>query len=179
MAIDNRVEQIFERIWNDPELRWQLAQVLFGRELLPLSDQVGQVVDVMRQLAETVQQGFRISGERLALLEEQLLQLNRVVSDLAEQQRVTATHIVALTERSEAVEAQLERVAAPQQATPAQIAALTARMEQVDAIIAQLAEQQRATNAQIAQLAARVDRLSVKSSNGLSNSGRRLPKSPN
>ncbi len=70
VAIDNRVAQVFERIRNDSELRRQLAQLLFGRESLQLSDQVGYVVDVMRQLAETVQQGFRISGELLALLEE-------------------------------------------------------------------------------------------------------------
>jgi len=145
MAIDHLLEQLLDRIRHDPDLRRQLAQLLFGRELAQLADQLAQLASLVRSLAESTQQGFQLLAERSSLVERELATLRRVVGELAEQQRATTAQIAALTERMERVEQQ-------QTATTEQIRQLTERMERVE-------QQQAATTAQIQLLAAQVSEL--------------------
>ena len=159
MAIDHLLEQLLDRIRHDPDLRRQLAQLLFGRELAQLADQLAQLASLVRSLAESTQQGFQLLAERSSLVERELATLRRVVGELAEQQRATTAQIAALTERMERVEGQIaaltermERVEQQQTATTEQIRQLTERMERVE-------QQQAATTAQIQLLAAQVSEL--------------------
>jgi uncharacterized protein (UPF0335 family) len=145
MAIDHLLEQLLDRIRHDPDLRRQLAQLLFGRELAQLADQLAQLASLVRSLAESTQQGFQLLAERSSLVERELATLRRVVGELAEQQRATTAQIAALTERMERAEQQ-------QTATTEQIRQLTERMERVE-------QQQAATTAQIQLLAAQVSEL--------------------
>lgn len=145
MAIDNVVEQLLERIRQDPELRRQLAQLVFGPELVQFAEQIGQLTTLLGRLAETVQDGFRVIGERFALVDARLADLSRIVEELAAQQRETTNLLHALTERMDRVEQQ-------QAATTEQIRLLTERMERVE-------QQQAATTAQIQALTQRVAEL--------------------
>ena len=145
MAIDNVVEQLLERIRQDPELRRQLAQLVFGPELVQFAEQIGQLTTLLGRLAETVQDGFRVIGERFALVDTRLAELIRIVEELAAQQRETTNLLHALTERMDRVEQQ-------QAATTEQIRLLTERMERVE-------QQQAATTAQIQALTQRVAEL--------------------
>ena len=142
MAIDNVVEQLLERIRQDPELRRQLAQLVFGPELVQFAEQIGQLTTLLGRLAETVQDGFRVIGERFALVDTRLAELIRIVEELAAQQRETTNLLHALTERMDRVEQQ-------QAATTEQIRLLTERMERVE-------QQQAATTAQIQALTQRI-----------------------
>jgi len=142
MAIDNVVEQLLERIRQDPELRRQLAQLVFGPELVQFAEQIGQLTTLLGRLAETVQDGFRVIGERFALVDTRLAELIRIVEELAAQQRETTNLLHALTERMDRVEQQ-------QAATTEQIRLLTERMERVE-------QQQAATIAQIQALTQRI-----------------------
>jgi hypothetical protein len=47
MAIDHLLEQLLDRIRHDPDLRRQLAQLLFGRELAQLADQLAQLASLV------------------------------------------------------------------------------------------------------------------------------------
>jgi tRNA C32,U32 (ribose-2'-O)-methylase TrmJ len=84
MAIDHLLEQLLDRIRHDPDLRRQLAQLLFGRELAQLADQLAQLASLVRSLAESTQQGFQLLAERSSLVERELATLRRVVGELAE-----------------------------------------------------------------------------------------------
>jgi prophage DNA circulation protein len=154
MAIDHLLEQLLDRIRHDPDLRRQLAQLLFGRELAQLADQLAQLASLVRSLAESTQQGFQLLAERSSLVERELATLRRVVGELAEQQRATTAQIAALTERMERVGAATTATTEQQQqtATTEQIRQLTERMERVE-------QQQAATTAQIQLLAAQVSEL--------------------
>jgi chromosome segregation ATPase len=112
MAIDHLLEQLLDRIRHDPDLRRQLAQLLFGRELAQLADQLAQLASLVRSLAESTQQGFQLLAERSSLVERELATLRRVVGELAEQQRATTAQIAALTERMERVEGQIAQMTA-------------------------------------------------------------------
>ena len=124
MAIDHLLEQLLDRLRHDPDLRRQLAQLLFGRELTQLADQLAELASLVRSLAESTQQGFQLLAERLTLVERELATLRRVVGDLAEQQRATTAQIAALTDRMERVEEQ-------QAATTAQIQLLAAQVSEL------------------------------------------------
>ena len=112
MAIDHLLEQLLDRIRHDPDLRRQLAQLLFGRELAQLADQLAQLASLVRSLAESTQQGFQLLAERSSLVERELATLRRVVGELAEQQRATTAQITSLTERMERVEGQIAQMTA-------------------------------------------------------------------
>ncbi|MCX7622342.1 MAG: hypothetical protein N2Z82_01080 [Thermomicrobium sp.] len=139
MAIDNLVEQLLERIRQDPELRRQLAQLIFGPELVQFADQMNQLTMLLGRLAETVQDGFRIIGERFALVDAQLTELRRIVAELAGHQRETSAQIQALTQRVAELTDRMERVERQQAETTEQIRLLTDRMERVEQQIAELA----------------------------------------
>ena len=145
MAIDHLLEQLLDRLRHDPDLRRQLAQLLFGRELAQLADQLAELASLVRSLAESTQQGFQLLAERLTLVERELATLRRVVGDLAEQQRATTAQIAALTDRMERVEQQ-------QAATTEQIRLLTERMERVEGQIAELVAIVRRHTDDLAQL---------------------------
>jgi predicted nuclease with TOPRIM domain len=166
MAIDHLLEQLLDRIRHDPDLRRQLAQLLFGRELAQLADQLAQLASLVRSLAESTQQGFQLLAERSSLVERELATLRRVVGELAEQQRATTAQIAALTERMERVEGQIAALTERMERVEGQIAALTERMERVEGQIAALTErmerveqQQTATTEQIRQLTERMERV--------------------
>jgi predicted nuclease with TOPRIM domain len=152
MAIDHLLEQLLDRIRHDPDLRRQLAQLLFGRELAQLADQLAQLASLVRSLAESTQQGFQLLAERSSLVERELATLRRVVGELAEQQRATTAQIAALTERMERVESQIAALTERMERVEGQIAALTERMERVE-------QQQTATTEQIRQLTERMERV--------------------
>jgi predicted nuclease with TOPRIM domain len=152
MAIDHLLEQLLDRIRHDPDLRRQLAQLLFGRELAQLADQLAQLASLVRSLAESTQQGFQLLAERSSLVERELATLRRVVGELAEQQRATTAQIAALTERMERVEGQIAALTERMERVEGQIAALTERMERVE-------QQQTATTEQIRQLTERMERV--------------------
>ncbi|MDW8060182.1 MAG: hypothetical protein RMK01_08920 [Thermomicrobium sp.] len=165
MAIDNLVKQLLERIRQDPELRRQLAQLIFGPELVQFADQMNQLTMLLGRLAETVQDGFRIIGERFALVDAQLTELRRIVAELAGHQRETSAQIQALTQRVAELTDRMERVERQQAETTEQIRLLTDRMERVERQQAETTEQIRLltdrmerVEQQIAELAAAVRR---------------------
>ena len=173
MAIDNVVEQLLERIRQDPEIRRQLAQLVFGPELVQFAEQIGQLTTLLGRLAETVQDGFRVIGERFALVDTRLAELSRIVEELAAQQRETTNLLHALTERMNRVEQQqaatteqirllterMERVEQQQAATTAQIQALTQRVAELTERMDRVERQQAATTEQIRLLTERMDRV--------------------
>jgi predicted nuclease with TOPRIM domain len=159
MAIDHLLEQLLDRIRHDPDLRRQLAQLLFGRELAQLADQLAQLASLSRSLAESTQQGFQLLAERSSLVERELATLRRVVGELAEQQRATTAQIAALTERMERVEGQIAALTERMERVEGQIAALTERMERVEGQIAALTERMERVEGQIAALTERMERV--------------------
>jgi archaellum component FlaC len=159
MAIDHFLEQLLDRLRHDPDLRRQLAQLLFGRELAQLADQLAELAGLVRSLAESTQQGFQLLAERFSLVERELATLRRVVGELAEQQRATTAQIAALTERMERVEGQISALTERMERVEQQIAALTDRMERVEQQIAALTERMERVEQQIAALTDRMERV--------------------
>ncbi len=165
VVTNDLLEQLLERIRQDPELRRRLAQLLFGEELL-------QLAGGLRDLAGIVAEGFRASDARLAELAARVEELGSLVSRLVEEQRESAgqirslavaierveNQIAALTERMERVEAQIAALTERMDRVEAQIAALTERMERVEAQIAALTERMERAEAQIAALTSVVER---------------------
>ncbi|MCX2728135.1 hypothetical protein OO015_11600 [Thermomicrobium sp. 4228-Ro] len=145
MTIDHAVEQLLERIRQDPELRRRLAQLVFGPESVRFADQIGQLAALLGRLAETVQGSFRAIGDRFALIDARLAEPSRIVDELAAQQRATTNLLQALTDRMERVERQ-------QAETTVQIQALTSRIERVEQQIAQLTDRMERVEQQIAEL---------------------------